>query len=104
MNCPTSDHTKNKTLQIIDCRHLLYAMKPEGFSQKCLPSKKLLTNSQLFLTDPRTTAKTQDISKINAKIMYLCYKKFLKPVPDFQKSVNMSCWRHYQANLMLFCG
>ena len=26
------------------------------------------------------------------------------PVPDFKKSMNMSCWRHNHENLMLLCG
>ena len=50
----------NSTLKIIKCQ-LLYAMKPEihficvlSFSQKCLPSEKILTSSQSFLTDPRS--------------------------------------------------
>ena len=48
----------NSTLTILR-RQLLYAMKPEGsfnmcikFQSKVLPSKKILINSQLFLTDP----------------------------------------------------
>ena len=31
----------------------VYCMCVLSFSQKCLPSKKILANSQLFLTDPR---------------------------------------------------
>ena len=52
----------NSTLTILR-RQLLYAMKPEGSfymfikfqskDSKCIPSKKILTNFQLFLTDPR---------------------------------------------------
>ena len=49
----------NSTLKILR-RQLLYAMKAKGhsicvlsFSQKCLPRKKILTNSQLFFNDPR---------------------------------------------------
>ena len=45
----------NSALKMIR-RQLLYVMKPEGsfyMCQSCRPSKKILTNSQLFLTDPR---------------------------------------------------
>ena len=49
----------NSALKLIR-RQLLYVMKPEGsfymcinFQPNCQPSKKILTNSQLFLTDPR---------------------------------------------------
>ena len=50
-----------------------------------------------------TTAKTQDIYKKNAKICNCAIISF-KPVTDFKKCVNVSCYRHYQENLMLFCG
>ena len=49
-----------------------------------------------------TMAKTQDIYKINAKCLYVCYKKFLN-LCRASKSVIMSGYRHYQENLMLFC-
>ena len=51
----------NNTLRIKRCQ-LLYQWSPKvhcirvlSFSQKCQFSKKILTNSQLFLTDPRNS-------------------------------------------------
>ena len=48
-----------------------------------------------------TTAKTQDIYKINAKIVLLCHKKFLNLCQTLKKC---EYWRHYQEILMLFYG
>ena len=51
-----------------------------------------------------TTAKTPDIYEKKCKTFVNVLLEVLKPVPDFKKSVNMSCWRHYQENLLVFCG
>ena len=61
----------NSALMIIR-RQFLYVMTPEGsfyicisFSQNCRPSKKIFTNSQLFLTDPRDECKNGTNFKTN---------------------------------------